>query len=169
LTLQQKIYSEKRKKMNLEVRRNRSTIRSTTGKLSIDSQLQCVTLEPPLTADPNGNGYVCIPAGTFPLTIQWSPKFQRQVPHVNDVPGRSAIEIHIGNFPDDTDGCTLVGMDYGDPIKPDYIRLSAVAFAALMTKLYAGSVLNNPDSPEVDQVWNVGTIAYLTEPITITT
>jgi Family of unknown function (DUF5675) len=147
--------------MNLEVRRNEPTIHSTTGKLAIDGQPQCVTLEPPPVADPNGNGYVCIPAGTFPLTIQWSPKFQRQVPHVNDVPGRTAIEIHIGNFPDNTDGCTLVGVDYGDPEQPDYIRLSAVAFAALMTKLYASATLTNPNDPEVNQVWSVGTIMYI--------
>lgn len=147
--------------MNLEVRRNKPTIRSTTGRLAIDGQPQCVTLEPPPVVDPNGNGYVCIPAGTYPLTIQWSPKRKRQVPHVNDVPGRTEIEIHILNFPDETDGCTGVGVDYGDPPQPDYIRFSAVAFAALMNKLYAGATLINPEAKEVDQIWDVGTIVYI--------
>jgi hypothetical protein len=147
--------------VNLEVRRNAPTIRSTTGRLAIGGQPQCVTLEPPPVLDPNGNGYVCISAGTYPLTIQWSSKFQRQVPHVNAVPGRTEIEIHILNYPDQTDGCTGVGMDYGDPPQPDYIRFSAMAFAALMTKLYADATLTNPDSPEINQIWDVGTITYV--------
>lgn len=146
--------------MNLEVRRNTPTKRSTTGRLAIDGHPECVTLEPPPIPDPNGNGFVCIPAGTFPLTIRWSPKRNRAVPHVESVPGRTEIEIHILNFPDETDGCTGVGVDYGDPPQPDYIRFSGKAFATLMTKLYAGSTLTNPDSPEVNQVWNAGTITY---------
>jgi hypothetical protein len=147
--------------VNLEVRRNKPTIRSTTGRLAIDGQPQCVTLEPPPVADPNGNGYVCILAGTFPLRIYWSTKRQRQVPHIDNVPGRTEIEIHVLNFPDQTDGCAGVGMDYGDPPQPDYIRFSDIAFAALMNKLYAGATLTNPESPEVNQIWDVGTITYI--------
>jgi hypothetical protein len=147
--------------MDLEVRRNEPTIRSTTGKLAIDGQPQCVTLEPPPVLDPDGNGYVCITAGTYMLTIRWSPKNNRQVPHVESVPGRTEIELHPGNYPKDTDGCCLVGKDYGSPLVPDYVSLSDVTFNALMVKLYAGSVLTNPTVPEQAQTWNVGTITYV--------
>lgn len=149
--------------MYVEVRRNPATKRSTTGRMAVNGQPQCVTLEPPSVPNPapNGNGYVCISAGTFPLTIQWSTKFQKMVPHINDVPNRTAIEMHIGNYPTDTDGCTCVGTDYGDPPQPDYIRFSSKAFVMLIAKLFAGAILTNPDAAEIDQVWNVGTVTYI--------
>jgi len=146
--------------MLLEVERTTSTGRSTTGILSIDGQQQCYTLEPPKVADPNGNGFICIPAGTFSLTIRWSPKNKRQVPHVENVPGRTEIEIHIGNYPDDTDGCTLVGTQ----LQPDIVLYPEVAFSALMTKLFSVAVLRNPSSPEVNQIWDVGSITYTEAP-----
>lgn len=38
----------------------------------------------------------------------WSEKHQRKLWHIL-VPGRDNIEVHIGNFPKDTDGCVLCG------------------------------------------------------------
>jgi hypothetical protein len=38
-----------------------------------------------------------------------SPKFQRQVIRLKNVPGREAILIHVGNTIKHTDGCILVG------------------------------------------------------------
>lgn len=149
--------------MLIEIRRNPPTKRSTTGRMAIDGQPVFVTLEPPPQPDapPGGNGTVSIPAGTFKVTIRWSPRFNRLVPHVENVPGRTAIEWHPGNYPDDTDGCCLIGTDYGNPPQPDYISQSDAAFASLMTKLYAASTLTNSDSPEQYQVWEVGTAAYM--------
>lgn len=144
--------------LQLEIRRSIFTKRSTSGQLAINGIPECYTLEPPKEPDPNGNGYICIPTGTYPLTIQWSPKFHKQVPHVNSVPGRTEIEIHVGNFPDDTEGCILVGKSRGD--QPDFVSQSGMAWALLMTKLYDGAVLRNPDSPEVNQIWDVGQITY---------
>jgi len=145
--------------MNLVLQRILHTPHSTTGQLSVEGNPLCVTLEPPTAPDPAGNGYVCIPAGTYPLTIRWSWKFAKQVPHVENVPGRSEIEWHIGNFPRDTDGCALFGKDFDS--QPDYVSLSTVTFAAVITRLYAGATLTNPDATESDQVWNVGTVTYL--------
>lgn len=144
--------------LSLEVRRSVFTKRSTSGQLAIDGVPQCFTLEPPQQPDPNGNGFVCIPEGTFPLTIRWSNEFKKLVPHVENVPGRTAIEIHIGNYPDDTHGCTLVGKSRGD--QPDFVAQSGMAWALLMTKLYDGATLKNPDSPEIYQIWDVGQITY---------
>src|SRR5580765_3105812 len=146
--------------MNLEVRRNKPTVRSTTGRMAIEGTPRFVTLEPPPVPDERGNGTVCIGAGTFPLKIRWSPTHKMHLPHVEDVPGRTYIELHKGNFPTDVKGCTAIGMDYGIPFQPDYIRCSEVAFTELMNTLYAGSKLTNPDSPEINHVWDVGFITY---------
>jgi hypothetical protein len=48
-----------------------------------------------------------IPAGTYPVAMAWSPRFERNTPHL-DVPGRTEIEIHGGNVATDSDGCILV-------------------------------------------------------------
>lgn len=78
----------------------------TAGQLTIDGTFQCFTLEPP-TGD---YGEDCaIPLGTYPVQIRWSQKFHAMIPHVDQVPGRSAIEIHTGNTIHDTEGCILVG------------------------------------------------------------
>jgi len=50
----------------------------------------------------------CIPEGEYPMTWEESPKFG-MCWHVNDVPGRTHILIHVGNTPRDVVGCVAVG------------------------------------------------------------
>src|ERR1700761_9216677 len=59
----------------------------------------CNTLEP----------VNCIPEGTYALNISVSPKFERYLIHVCNVPNRDGILIHTGNTAKDTSGCILVG------------------------------------------------------------
>ena len=124
--------------MKLTVTRHIITPNSTIGMLDVDGVFQCYTLEPPLAA--------AIPDGTYPLKLLPSPHFMRPMPHVCDVPGHTEIELHPGNFPKDTKGCTLVGMERGT----DAIWRSQDAFAALMKKI----------EPEFE---NGLTIEYITE------
>jgi hypothetical protein len=39
-----------------------------------------------------------------------SPRFGRDLIELSDVPGRSEILIHPGNYPRDTQGCVLLGL-----------------------------------------------------------
>ena len=117
--------------MKLEVRRQELTELSTRGELLIDGVHECWTLEPVSRSDevkPRA-----IPEGTYTVTRRFSPKHNRDVPHVEDVPGFEEIEIHPGNFPQDTVGCTLVGQTKGS--QPDFIGSSKAAFNALWEKL----------------------------------
>ena len=50
-----------------------------------------------------------IPAGNYPARVEWSNKFHRNVVKLDQVPGRTFIEIHAGNSIDDTEGCILIG------------------------------------------------------------
>jgi len=72
-----------------------------------DSAPFCVTLERP--AARFGDLYPCIPAGEYRVVLYESPHFRRTMPLLEDVPDRSGIEIHWGNFVRDFEGCIGVG------------------------------------------------------------
>lgn len=50
----------------------------------------------------------CIPAGSYPLRTYTRPSGMHVI-RVLDVPGRENIEIHEGNYLEQTDGCILTG------------------------------------------------------------
>jgi hypothetical protein len=52
---------------------------------------------------------VVIPSGVYKLGLYPSPHFNRLMPILLDVPGRSDILLHWGNYPQNSDGCILVG------------------------------------------------------------
>ncbi|MDA8155582.1 MAG: DUF5675 family protein [Actinomycetota bacterium] len=55
----------------------------------------------------------CIPAGVYQVQMQFSPHFQRTLPHVLNVPGREAVEMHAGNTIRDIKGCIALGAQFG--------------------------------------------------------
>jgi len=120
--------------MRIIVQRRVQDSLATMGELFLDNTHECYTLEPP--PGPASLKPRCIPAGTYPLTIRWSNRFQRLMPHVDNVPGFSGIEIHWGNFPKDTEGCTLVGDRNRDTVDgPDFVSHSVAEFDVLFQKL----------------------------------
>lgn len=115
--------------MNLLVTRKTFTEFSTMGELSIDGAFFGHTLEPPK----RDFKPCCIPLGTYDVSIRYSVKHCRLIPHVENVPGFSEIEIHVGNFPHDTEGCLLIGHSVSSV--PDQILGSKVAFDCLFRLL----------------------------------
>jgi hypothetical protein len=55
----------------------------------------------------------CIPEGTYKCKPHTSPKFGKTF-WIQDVPGRSEILIHVGNFTSDLLGCIAPGMAVKD-------------------------------------------------------
>lgn len=115
--------------MKLTVLRDTFTAQSTTGELLIDGDFFCYTLEP--RGDRTQGKPYCIPSGTYVVKLLWSNRFQMLTPHIMDVPGFTLIEIHPGNSPVDTEGCTLVGMNRA----ADVVESSRLAFGKLMERL----------------------------------
>lgn len=93
--------------MKLELQRDAQTANGTTGELFVVDVPFCVTLERP--APRFVNEHPCIPAGEYRVGLYHSPHFDRMMPLVEGVPGRSGIEIHWGNFVGDFTGCIGVG------------------------------------------------------------
>lgn len=101
--------------MQLNLYRNYFRKNYIIGKLFIGDDYYCDTLEPCYQSS-----HGAVPVGSYPITFNVvSPKFRNRfpydslckgcVPRLLNVPGRSGILIHVGNEPNDTSGCILVG------------------------------------------------------------
>ena len=54
-----------------------------------------------------------IPTGTWPLVLEFSPKFKRHLWELKGIPGHTELKIHNGNIWSATEGCVLVGLKHG--------------------------------------------------------
>lgn len=133
--------------MKLRLERNPTKGAATLGRLLVDDEVECFTLEDKVR--PKGEkiaGETAIPAGHYNVVITYSPRFQRLMPLLIGVPGFEGIRIHSGNTAVDTDGCILVGRTAGD----GWIGESRLAFNALYPKLELGC--KSPDGCWIDIV-----------------
>lgn len=53
----------------------------------------------------NDTGESCVPAGTYPMVLEYSPAFRRKLWELKLVPGRSECKIHGANYPRQLRGC----------------------------------------------------------------
>ena len=85
-------------------------IYGTFGVLSIDDKVFCVTLEPPDQL--NATSISSIPAQQYMCKRYSSAKYPSTF-QVMNVPGRTKILFHAGNFVDNTEGCILLARKFG--------------------------------------------------------
>ena len=98
---------------------------STEGVLERDGEYQCLTLE-----DAKDGSPPCIVPGRYEIAITWSDRFQRPMPLLLHVPGRSGIRIHSGNATADTSGCILVGrVNFGDGLGDSRLAYADLFYA----------------------------------------
>ena len=103
--------------MKLHLQRTERGDRYTMGRLAIDGEPFCDTLEPTdrhldaITMRPEQKlyGQTAIPTGSYPVVLTYSPRFKRTLPLLKNVPHFEGIRIHPGNSATDTAGCILVG------------------------------------------------------------
>ena len=116
--------------MNLTLYRKWFTDISTTGVLFIDDAFFCYTLEDAVR-EQKIYGKTAIPYGEYDVEITFSPRFQKYLPLLIDVPQFVGVRIHTGNTAQDTEGCILVGKSKGY----DFIGGSRNAFNELMERI----------------------------------
>lgn len=120
--------------MELRVERTDFSENSTIGKLYLDDQFECYTLEDKVRPA-KIKGRTAIPAGRYEVIINYSQRFNRPLPLFLDVPDFVGIRIHPGNTAADTEGCILVG----ETKEEGFIGQSKLAFERLFNKLKAAS------------------------------
>lgn len=95
--------------MLVKVKRYMKSDHFTLGKMTIEgTDFQCLTLEDAIRKKKILHE-TAIPAGRYHCVISFSPKFQRRLPEILNVPNFTGVRIHEGNFTYDTSGCLLVG------------------------------------------------------------
>ena len=102
--------------MELTLKRILITDDGVLGVLICGHRPVCLTLEEEWKE--NARGISCIPAGSYLCQKVTTPK-HGETYQVLDVPGRSSILIHSGNTEEDTEGCILVGKEFGDIMRED--------------------------------------------------
>lgn len=106
--------------MEIELRRIAKKNNYTIGKVYIDGEYFCDSLEDKdrgLTQDMSLTeiknkkvyGKTAIPTGTYTVTWNYSNKFKKNMPLIGNVLGFSGIRIHAGNSEGDSYGCILLG------------------------------------------------------------
>ena len=98
------------KVVNLLIIRDTFTEKSTIGRLFINGESFCDTLENPWID--NQRSISCIPKGRYKVRLRLARESAtRDYLHllVQDVPNRDYILFHRGNTAKDTSGCILVG------------------------------------------------------------
>ena len=146
--------------MEILVKRIAKLPKYTIGKMYVDGSYLCDTLEDPdrgLTQQMSLKeieskkkyGDTAIPTGTYKVSMNVeSPKFKSRswaipwngkLPRLQNVPGYSGVLIHVGNKPEDTLGCILVGQN---KVKGQVIN-STMTFNRLM------EILTSADNIEI--------------------
>ena len=102
----------------LTIVREIRTEKAILGRLFLNGQMVCYTLE---------NAAKAVPCGLYRVKNSRSPKFKRELPLIynGNVPASRGIRIHVGNTVASSSGCILVGM--GRDVKKNFITESTNA------------------------------------------
>jgi hypothetical protein len=134
--------------MKLTLKRTDFTDTSTIGELSIDGIFECYILEDTdrglketmSLADSikiKKKGITAIPYGTYKIVVTKSERFSKMkgksvyLPILLNIPNYEGVRIHIGNKPEDTEGCLLPARKKGKNL----VSESTIAFNKLNDKI----------------------------------
>ncbi|WP_185289645.1 DUF5675 family protein [Chryseobacterium lactis] len=128
----------------LTVERKLSSDHCTMGYLIANGKAICYTLELPWKD--NLNTISCIPAGTYKGVLRYD-KTDRWRIQLENVPNRTGVQIHIGNYTTQTEGCILVGMDA--KVNNCSVLNSSAAYAKLKEAFYGTNTPNSTPNKHI--------------------
>jgi len=123
-------------RVNITINRIHSYSNSIVGELSVNGKKVCYTLERAWLW--NEEYISCIPPHTYSATIRYDKPdgWRIELEGVKWEHGvRGGIQIHVGNWPRQTEGCVLVGTDY----KSNEVLHSEKAYGLLKQAIYGTS------------------------------
>lgn len=56
----------------------------------------------------------CVPEGEYPLKLEYSPRFRKNLWELYDVPNRSECKFHAANYWKQLNGCIALGVKHKD-------------------------------------------------------
>lgn len=125
--------------LKLFVARHGGTEKFTGGRLYINGEFECFTLEDEVREIQNEpvekwkiKGQTAIPRGKYKVIISFSPRFGKRLPELLNVPGYVGVRIHPLNTAAQTEGCIGVGDD--DP-SDGFLGQSRAAFNRIFEKI----------------------------------
>jgi hypothetical protein len=131
-------------RINLCIYREYKSDSCISGYLAVENKVIAYTLERPDVA--NLNGFSAVKAGVYPAHLRYDKTDQWRI-QLENVPNRTAVQIHIGNQVTDSGGCILVGLQ----LDADLCALSDSSGAYARLKKAFSAVLGETDLPkEVD-------------------
>jgi len=118
------------------LRRFEMTIHHTLGKLYEEMQQYsdffCYTVELPWRD--NKPNVSCVPPGTYQCVLKNRHPLENRF-ELKYVPGRTGIQFHIANLPEDLDGCIGVGEMVGNVGGTKGVLFSGFAYKRFMKSL----------------------------------
>lgn len=139
------------------IKRLRSGDQGTEGEL-VAGAFTCKTMELPWRD--NQHGVSCIPAGVYKAEWRWSPKRQRNIYYIQEVPGRDVIQIHSGNFAgdeslgfqSDVEGCILLGARFAEGVNAKGLPQRAVLESRKTLAAFEAHMKQGPFALEIVDV-----------------
>lgn len=124
----------------------------TSGYLAVNGTITCYTLERPW-AD-NAENISSIPASIYNGFLRYDHDDHWRIELV-DVPDRTNVQIHVGNEPDETKGCILVGESLGEDLCS--LKGSVIAYGQLKAAFYGtDDPISTPDKTIVVTIEDAG-------------
>jgi len=114
--------------------------RCTSGYLAVNGRIIVYTLERPWKD--NQKNISSIPAGSYSGILRYDHRDHWRI-ELRNVPGRTNVQIHVGNEPDETKGCILVGTKLSSDLCSIVGGSSTPAYSALKRAFYGS---DNPSA-----------------------